>query len=243
MRNRAMLATDLLLLALDDERGTVLSEAGIGLDYGLAGAIVMELALRGCLRLDGERVAATGTATDDPLLDDALRAIAATPGKTLSHWVRDLPRGMDGLRQRLLDRLVAQGTLERREQRVLLLFHRNVYPERDARVEHDIRARIDGVLLHGQSPDAQTACLIHLAAACRVTDAIYPRDQHNTIRARMTELNDAGAAGANAVADMVARAETAAVAAATMAAITVSTIAATSAATAAACSASSAACN
>ena len=71
-----MLATDLLRLALDDERGTVLPQAGIGLDYGLAGAIVMELALRGCLGVDEERVAATGTATDDPLLDDALRVIA-----------------------------------------------------------------------------------------------------------------------------------------------------------------------
>lgn len=233
-----MLATDLLLLALDDERGTVLSEAGIGLDYGLAGAIVMELALRGRLQVDGERVSATGTATDDPLLDDALRAIAATPGRTLSHWVRHLPGELNGLRQRLLDRLVAKGTLARRDQRVLLLFHRNVYSERDTRVEHDIRARLDGVLLHGQSPDAATACLIHLAAACRVTDAIYPRNQHKAIRARMAELNDPGVAGANAVADMVARAETAAVTAATMAAITASTVAAT----AAACSASSVAC-
>jgi hypothetical protein len=238
----SMLATDLLLLALDDERGTVLPEAGIGLDYGLAGAVVMELALRGRLQVDGERVTATGTATDDALLDDALRAVAATPGKTLSHWVRHLPGELDGLRQRLLDRLVARGTLAKREQRVLLLFHRNVYPERDSRVEHDVRARLDGVLLHGEPPDAATACLIHLAAACRVTDAIYPRDQHKAIRARMADLDDAGAAGANAVADMVARAETAAVTAAAMSAITASTIAATTAATTAACSASTVVC-
>jgi hypothetical protein len=98
------------------------------------------------------------------------------------------------------------------------------------------------VLLHGQPADAQTACLIHLAAACRVTDAIYPRDQHDAIRTRMAELDDAGAAGASAVADMVARAETAAVTAATMAAITASTIAATTAATTAACSSSSVSC-
>ena len=238
-----MLATDLLLLALDDERGTVLPEAGVGLGYGLAGAIVMELALRGRLQVEGERVSATGSATDDPLLDDALRMIAATPGKTLSHWVRHLPGELNGLRQRLLDRLVAQGTLARRDQRVLLLFHRNVYPERDARVERDIRARLDGVLLHDESPDAATACLIHLAAACRVTDAIYPRDQHEAIRARIAQLNDPGAAGANAVADMVARAETAAVTAAAMSAITASTIAATTAATTAACSASVVVCH
>lgn len=237
-----MLATDLLLLALDDERGTVLPQAAIGLDFGLAGAVVMELALRGRIRLDGDAVATTGTATDDALLDDALRGIAAAPGKNLAHWVGHLARDLGGLRQRLLDRLVAQGTLEKRERRVLLLFHQNVYPERDGRVEHDIRARVDAALLHGQTPDAPTACLIHLAAACRVTDAIYPRAEHKAIRQRIAGLDDAGAAGANAVAALVARAETAAVTATTMAAITAATVAATSAATTAACSASAAAC-
>ena len=236
-----MLATDLLLLALDDERGTVLPQASIGLDFGLAGAIVMELALQGRIDVDDDCVAPSGDAADEPLLDDALRATAAAPGKKLAHWVHQLPRELGGLRQRLLDRLVAQGTLEQREKRVLLLFHWNVYPERDARVEHDIRARVDGALLHGETPDAATACLIHLAAACRVIDAIYPRAEHQAIKTRIGELDDAGAAGANAVASMVARAESAAVTAATMAAITASTIAATSAATAAACSASAAA--
>lgn len=225
-----MLATDLLLLALDDARGTVLPQAALGLDYGLAGAVVMELALRGRLRVDGDVATTTGPATDDTLLDDALRTIAATPGKTLAHWVGHLSRDLGGLRQRLLDRLVAQGTLAKRERRVLLVFHQKVYPERDARVEHDIRAKVDAALLHGATPDAQTACLIHLAAACRVTDAIYPRDRRQTIKARITTLDDAGTAGANAVAGLVAQAETAAVTAAMMSAVTASTIAATSAA-------------
>lgn len=237
-----MLATDLLLLALDDERGTVLPQAATGLDCGLAGAIVMELALRGRFRIDNEALSTIRHATGDALLDDALQVIAATPGRNLSHWVWHLSRGLGGLRQRLLDRLVAQGTLKKCGQRVLLLFHQTVYPERDARVEHDIRTRVDDVLLRGQVPDAQTACLIHLAAACRVTDAIYPRDQHATIEARINALGDAGIAGANAIAGLVARAETQAVAAATMAAITASTIAAASAATTAACSASAVGC-
>lgn len=237
-----MLATDLLLLALDDERGTVLSQAAIGLDYGLAGAIVMELALRGRIDVNDDKVSTIGPVTDDALLDDALRTIATTPGKNLSHWVWHLSRDLGGLRQRLLDRLVARGTLEKRERRVLLLFHQNVYPERDARVEHDIRTRVDDALLHSQSPDAQTACLIHLAAACRITDAIYPRDQHQAIKARIDALGDAGIAGADAVAGLVAQAETQAVTAATMAAITAATVAATSAATTAACSAGAVGC-
>ena len=237
-----MLATDLLLLALDDARGTVLPQTAIGLDYGLAGALVMELALRGRIEVDDERVATTGATTDDPLLDDALRAIAATPGKKLSHWIEHLPHDIKGLRQRLLDRLVAQGTLQQREKRVLLLFHWNTYPERDARVEHDIRARIDGVLLHGATPDAETACLVHLALACRVTDAIYPRSEHKAIKARIDVLDATGSTGANAVAGAVTQAETAAITAAMTTTIIASTIAATSAATAAACSASAVSC-
>jgi hypothetical protein len=237
-----MLATDLLLLALDDDHGNVLSQASIGLDYGLAGALVMDLALQGDVDVDDDRVTAARTSSDDPLLGDALRVIAATPGKSVSYWVRHLSGALGGLRQRLLDRLVAQGTLEKREKRVLLLFHWNVYPEKDARVEHDIRTRLDATLLYGETPDAQTACLIHLAAACRVIDAIYPRDRRDAVKARIDEIGDAGSAGANAVASRVAQAETAAVTAATMAAIMASTIAATSAATTAACSASTVAC-
>lgn len=237
-----MLATDLLLLALDDASGRVLQQASIGLDYGLAGAAVMELALHGHVKVENERVAPTGTSSDDPLLDDALRAIAAKPGKKLAHWVQHLPRDVAGLRQRLLDRLVARGTLEQRERRVLLVFHWNVYPERDGRVEHDIRARIDGVLLHGATPDPQTACLVHLAAACRVTDAIYPRSQHKAIKTRIAALDDAAKTGAQAVAGAIATAEAAAVSAAMMGAIMASTIAATSAATASACAASAASC-
>jgi hypothetical protein len=233
-----MLATDLLLLALDDERGTVLPRAALGLDYGLAGAVVMDLALRGRIAVHDERVATTGGTTDDPLLDDALRVIAATPGRKLMHWVQQLSRDLGGLRQRLLDRLVATGTLTQREHRVLLLFHQNVYPERDARVEHDIRAKVDAALLHGARPDAQTACLIHLAAACRVTDAIYPCDQRKAIKTRIAALDAADTAGANAVASLVTQAETAAVTAATMSAVMASTVAATSAA----CSASTVVC-
>ncbi|MGH8213126.1 MAG: GOLPH3/VPS74 family protein [Rhodanobacteraceae bacterium] len=238
-----MLATDLLLLALDDERGTVLPETAIGLDYGLAGSLMMDLALRGCIRVDRDGVFAADPPPGNVLLDDALRVISGNRGKTLSHWVYHLSRELDGLRGRLLDRLVAQGTLEMREKRVLLLFHRNVYPERDSRVEHDIRVKLDDALLRGRTPEAVIACLIHMAAACGVLDAIYPKSLHKAMKVRVAELDDAGIAGANAVASMVARAEMAAVTAATMAAITASTVAATSAATTAACSASTVACN
>lgn len=233
-----MLATDLLLLALDDERGTVLPQAALGLPYGLAGGVLMELGLRGLLRMDGEKLSAVGT-TGDAILDDALRDIEARPGKTVAHWIARLSGGSPGLRQRLLDRLVAQGTLEKREQRILLLFHHTVYPERDGRVEHDVRARLDDALLHGARPDAPIAALIHLATACQLLDALYPKAQHAAIKARVAQLDDPQRLAADSVANAVQQAQAAAVMVAMSGAIVASTIAATSAA----CAATSASCH
>ncbi|HJR11669.1 MAG TPA: GPP34 family phosphoprotein [Rhodanobacteraceae bacterium] len=136
-----MLATGPLPPALDDERGTVLPQAAIGLDYGLSDALVMEPALRGRIHVEDEEVFTSGTSTDDGVLNDALRTIAATPGKNLSHGVRHLSRDLGGPHQRLLDRPVARGTLEKREKRVLLLFHQNAYPERDIRTRVEVQPR------------------------------------------------------------------------------------------------------
>lgn len=105
--------------------------------------------------------------------------------------------------------------------------------------EHNIRAQTDAAPLHGEVPDARTACQIHIAATCGVTDVIDPKPEHKAINARIAALDGVGAAGANVVARLMAQAETAAA----ITAITASTVAATSAATAAACSASSVACH
>lgn len=229
-----MLANELLLLALDDERGTVHSAVQIGLDFGLAGAVIAELAIRERLR-EGDTLSIDGDAkTGDAVLDDAMAAIAAKPGKNARYWVNHLSRALGGLHKRLLDGLVAQGTLERRDQRILLLFHRDVFPERDGRVEQDVRARLDAVLLHGGQCDQRTRWLIQLAAACRITDAIYPRAQRAAVKSRIKQL-DAAADVASVAVERAIKAEQAAI----MAAIVAASVAATTASTTAACSAAS----
>lgn len=232
-----MLADELLLLALDDERGTVHAVARMGIDFGLAGAVIAELAARGRLA-DGDALSIEdGLRTGNAVLDDAMAAIAAKPGKDARYWVNHLPKVLGGLHKRLLDGLVAQGTLQRRDQRILLLFHRDVFPERDGRVEQDVRARLDAVLLRGEPCDQRTRWLIQLAAACRIIEAIYPRAQRATVKSRIKQLDTVDDVASNAV-DRAIKAEQAAI----MAAIIAASVAATAASTAAACSAASSAC-
>ena len=73
-----LLAEELLLLAPDPERGTVVRRARQQLPVGLAGALVAALALDGAVELEGGRFAVCGPAPADPLLAAAAATIAVT---------------------------------------------------------------------------------------------------------------------------------------------------------------------
>src|SRR5438093_934971 len=113
----ATLPDELLLLALHDERGSVIPAAAPVLNGTLVGAIMMELALRGRLtdNPDGT-LGVDPTPTGDEILDDVAQRIASAgspqPGRV---WVVQLNRQMPDLKDRLLARLVAAGVLEQRD--------------------------------------------------------------------------------------------------------------------------------
>jgi Golgi phosphoprotein 3 len=237
-RHELTLPEELLLLAFDDDHGNVLADARISLDFGLAGASLMEMTLAGTLRIeDGKAVVVDSGDPDESGPFEAIRnQLREKPGKNIRYWVDHLPRKLRDLRRQLLDDLVARGTLAHRESRVLFIFSVQRYPELDAQPERDIRARIDAVLLHGNAADARTAMLIQLAGACRLLNTMYPRDQRKRVHARVKALETMP------VAEDVDAATRAAVSAATTAAAMAAITAATAASSSAACSATSATC-
>ena len=52
-KTRLMLPEHLLLLALRDDKGSVVQSSAMALPYGLAGALVMELSMRHRVSLSG----------------------------------------------------------------------------------------------------------------------------------------------------------------------------------------------
>jgi len=124
MDTKLSLAEELMLLALNEEKGTVLVAASVGLPYGLAGALLIDLEAAGLVRLEGKEVFAvpTGSARDE-LLDEALGAIRASKRtRTLGHWVNKIGRSGGKTKKRLLDRLASKGILKQEEHRLLLVF-------------------------------------------------------------------------------------------------------------------------
>ncbi len=223
MQTTAMsLGEALTLIALDDERGTVGMSAASTLPHGLAGAALLDLALRGRITFADKTVhVADATPTGDDILDDALAAIAAARRpRSAQRWVGDLQRSIPDHRDRLLARLVERGMLRREEDRVLGIIPRQRYPEANHAAESVLKARLRTIALDGATPDAADALLLSLVHACRLDGALFTRDERKAAKRRVQEITRGEVVG-KAVADATASVEagvTAAIVAATSAA-------------------------
>ena len=204
MEPRLTLAEELLLLALNEEKGTVVMAGSMGLSYGLAGALLIDLIASGLVRLEGKDLVASpsGSARDE-LLDEALGAIRASKRtRTLGHWVNKIGRSGGKTKKRLLDRLASKGILKQEEHRLLLVFPTMRYPEANPMPEYGIRERVRAAIRGFPPPDARTAALISLVHACDLTGVIFEKGERREAKKRAKAISQSqpvGSAVAHAV--------------------------------------------
>jgi hypothetical protein len=214
----------LYLLALDDARGTVGMNAAGTLPYGLTGAVLLDLTLRGRLTFAGKTVTVSdATPTGDDILDDALAEIGRSRrSRTAQHWVMHLQRHIPHHRDRLLARLVGHGILRQAEDRVLGIIPRQRYPEVDHTTEAELNARLRAIALEGAPPATDDALLLSLVYACRLDGVLFSREERKAAKQRAKDITRGDVVG-KAVSDAIASVEagvTAAVVAATSVAAT-----------------------
>lgn len=163
------LAEELLLLGYDDETGKA-TGSRIGLDLGMAAAILVELALAGRIAYsDGSIVVVDPAPTGDPIPDEVLARIVADSPHSPSSWVQRLRHG---LRDRVLADLVARGVVREIDETELGFIRVHRYPVEDASVEAETRVRLAAALTGEVVPDERTAALATLVAAVRMEPAL-----------------------------------------------------------------------
>jgi hypothetical protein len=215
MEKNLNLAEELLLLAMNEEKGTVLLRAQTALPYGLSGALLIELVEAGLLRLEGKNlIAAPGGAARDDLLEEVLAKIRSSRRThTLKHWVLRMGRSGGKVKKRLLARLVEKRILLREERRLLGVFPTQHYPEADSRPEFEIRRRVSSGVLRGGTRDERTEALISLAYACDLIGLLFEKGQRRDAKRSAKEISKKQPIG-SAVAHTVAAIRAAAVIAA-----------------------------
>jgi hypothetical protein len=220
-----LIAEDLLLLLYNDESGKPIT-GNPGLDYSLAGAVLIELTLLHKVDIaapgddvkEGRLKVLDTSSTGDAILDQRLALLAEKSGQKPKNLMSKLSKG---LRDQVLARLAERGVLEADKDKILGLFPVTRWPAKDARHEEEVRTALGSVLKLGTQPDERTAALIALLSALNVvpkviTDAV----DNKALKRRAKEIAEsewAAAAVRKAIQEMQA-AVTAAIVASTSAA-------------------------
>jgi plasmid stability protein len=159
------IAEELLLLAYDNESGKA-TGSRIGLDLGMAAAVLVELALAGRIAYaDGNIVVVDQTPTGVPVADQVLAKIDIDTPHTPASWVQRLRHG---LRDRVLSDLVGRGVIRDVDEVELEYIHVHRYPSVDGSVEIETRERLAAALAGEGAPDERTAALATLIVAARM---------------------------------------------------------------------------
>lgn len=198
---------EIVLLLLDDARGRLVDTPLSALDVVIAGAALMDLALRNRIDTDLERlVLVDATPTGDDILDDALARIAE-PGEAsgIIDGIERIAAAAADYQARALARLVAQRILREEQGRFLWLFHTRRYPLIDDRETREVRARLRQILLTDEIPEPRDIVLICLIEACRLIGLVLTAEEANKVEPRLEQLGKMdliGQAVARTVADI-----------------------------------------
>ncbi len=161
---------EFLLLALDDSTGNFYPLARSTFDCAAAGAVLMDLTLRGRIDNDLKQIFVTNaTPTDSPILDPVLQLMAlssAAVPKPISGWLRQLSDEGEALRERAMRQLEAHGILRREDKKILWVFGTRRYPILHQKELREAKLRILGVVLRDDIPALHDIMLVALAHAC-----------------------------------------------------------------------------
>jgi len=180
-------AEEIMLLLLEDEGKRFLNVPDSSLRYALAGGVLMDLAMEDRIDTDLEKLILVDPAPlGDDILDPVLADIAAATGThDARYWVeRAASRAFD-TREAAMERLVARGILERRDDRFLWMFPSRRYPLVDGEAEIEVKLRIMEVLFAEVVPTPRDVVIICLADGCGIFTELLSSEDLREVKPRI----------------------------------------------------------
>jgi hypothetical protein len=221
---------EILLLALDDRKGTAAMDSGHA--NAMGGAILAELVLLGALRIATDKKklvdAEPGMQVDDPLLAECLALVQnAKRRKSAVDWVMKFA-GVKDLKNRAARGLVTWGVLNESRDKVLGIFPRAIFPARDPGPEQALIERLrQAVLTDDDRVDERTLVVAVIANATSLLPKAIDKKLLKGRKVRLKQLAEGHLVGA-ATAEAVQAAQAVAAAMVAITAATAATSAATS---------------
>ena len=183
-------AEEIVLLLLHDGRGKFAHVPDWSSRYAFGGSILMDLALENRIDTDLEKlVLLDATPVGDSLLDPMLAEIAQEPEPCgPRYWVERAGSREEEIREGAVQRLVERGILERRENRILWVFHTQRHEVVDDKASRQVKLRIMNMLFGDELPSPRDVVTICLADACGIFRELLSASELEQATERIQQL-------------------------------------------------------
>jgi hypothetical protein len=179
------LGEELFLLCVDEESGIVIPRLKRQLRYGLAGAVLVELALQGKVRVDqkGRLELLNAEPAGDELLDQALEKLSESKReRKLNAWIDSLAAKSNKLCKRTEKQLESCGVIQRQNGRVEWVVPSPDRSEEQVPAKYGIKSRLREQILSGAEPDLRSLALLDLLRACNLLKLVFTKDERKAAR-------------------------------------------------------------
>jgi len=191
-RQGLYLHEEIILLALEDKKGTVSS--GSLHNFAVGGAVLAELLFEKRIDIEeaGKKKFArilSSTPVGEPLIDECLARVAGAKKRAqLQTWVSKFAN-LKNLKHRIAERLAGRGILRVDEDKVLGIFTRKVYPEVDPGPEKELIAKLrEAIFSESSDIDPRAVVLLSLANSADLLKFIFPKKELKSRKARIEQV-------------------------------------------------------
>lgn len=184
------LSEEFVLIALDDARGKFITDS-ISLHYGLAGALLLDLALLGRTELNGTSLVITD---DSPVNDTVLESMmsmlrASAKTRTVKYWIRKAGTKGRSLKNEVLAQLIEKKILVKEKDTFLWIFPVKKYMTQDFTPENIVKERLKKIVLNNEPADERSMLLLSLIDTCKLVKEVFRgKEEYKTARKRIKEL-------------------------------------------------------
>ncbi|NVJ46856.1 MAG: GPP34 family phosphoprotein [Cytophagia bacterium] len=183
------LLEEYLLLALDDEKGKFVIDS-TRLHFGFAGAVLLELALRGKIQVEGEKLILEDRSYEPEMsVNKMIDVIREQDSPTLKKSIQILARKSAEIKNDTLQRLIHKGILKKEEHKLLWIIPYDKYPTSNLTPENKVRKRLDDVISEHSPVDPHDLMLLSLIDATDLTkEAFRDKDDYKAIKKKIQEV-------------------------------------------------------
>ncbi|MFY0626655.1 MAG: GPP34 family phosphoprotein [Reichenbachiella sp.] len=167
------LAEGLMLIALDDEEGRLLSAAEHSIDHGLLAIVILELSLIKRIGFDGDKlVIKDSTGTGNKVLDSVLNALGGG-GDTVVNTIKKMSPSFDKIQDDVIELLVQRGILKVESTKLLWIPVSERMDNANYAFEQEIRDTLKAVVQKGQKASLAIVVLMSILNNCKILGEVF----------------------------------------------------------------------